>query len=250
MKCWAGLAKTAVVAAGAALATLHPAAAGMRTVDGQSYWTGDPGPIDPGAFFDGGQFQYDPHHYLSWYGEDPQDYKMTVYAPHSGSAAASGGNGSSIPTGNSATPIFGCATDPGSGGDDHSAPLLGRSKPSPQESATWLARQKARGPGSETGPGRAVCKGPPAPTSGLACRPDRSVAAPTPACANNGIGRKARDRKRRRFPRIPRSLAGHASSASARSDRTRGRVSARAADTALSGPSHFPEQALVAPLHD
>ena len=86
MKCWVGLAKTAVVAAGATLATLHPAAAGMRTVDGQSYWTGNPGPIDPGAFYDGGQYQYDPHHYLSWYGTDPQDYRMTVYAPHSGGA--------------------------------------------------------------------------------------------------------------------------------------------------------------------
>lgn len=78
------LAKSAAVAAALSLAMLHPAAAGMKTVDGQAYWTGDPGPVDPGAFYQGGQYRSDPHHYLSWYGEDPQDYKMVVHAPHSG----------------------------------------------------------------------------------------------------------------------------------------------------------------------
>jgi len=78
------LAKSAAVAAALSLVMLHPAAAGMKTVDGQAYWTGDPGPVDPGAFYEGGQYRADPHHYLSWYGEDPQDYKMVVHAPHSG----------------------------------------------------------------------------------------------------------------------------------------------------------------------
>ncbi|WP_298424155.1 hypothetical protein [Rhodoblastus sp.] len=61
-----------------------PASAGMKIVDGQSYWTGDPGPVDPGAYWNAGQYRFDPHQYLSWYGRDPQDYKMTVYATHSG----------------------------------------------------------------------------------------------------------------------------------------------------------------------
>jgi hypothetical protein len=64
-----------------------PAAfAGTRTVDGQTYWTGDPGPVSPGPYYDSGQQAVDPHHYMSWYGEDPQDYKMVVHAPHSGNA--------------------------------------------------------------------------------------------------------------------------------------------------------------------
>ena len=40
--------------------SLHPAAAGMKVVDGQAYWTGDPGPVSPGAFYEGGQYKYDP----------------------------------------------------------------------------------------------------------------------------------------------------------------------------------------------
>lgn len=80
-----GFARIAVVAAAASVAALHPAAAqSMRVVNGQSYWTGDPGPVDPGAFWDGGQYKYDPNHYLSYYGRDPQDYVMRVYAHHSG----------------------------------------------------------------------------------------------------------------------------------------------------------------------
>jgi len=62
------------------------ALAGIRTVQGQAFWTGDPGPASPGTFYQSGQGQFDPHHYLSYYGEDPQDYKMVVYANHSGSA--------------------------------------------------------------------------------------------------------------------------------------------------------------------
>jgi hypothetical protein len=84
MQCRNVLAKVAVIAATASLASLHPAAAGMRIVEGQAYWTGDPGPVNPGAFFEGGQYKYDPHHYLSWYGDTPQNYKMIVHAAHSG----------------------------------------------------------------------------------------------------------------------------------------------------------------------
>ncbi len=62
------------------------AQAAMRFVDGQAYWGGDPGPVAPGAFYESGQAKFDPHHYMSWYGDEPQDFKMVVYAAHSGSA--------------------------------------------------------------------------------------------------------------------------------------------------------------------
>ncbi len=61
-----------------------PAAAAMRIADGQAYWSGNPGPVDPGAYWSSGQIYADPHHYMSWYGTDPQDYRLTVYAPHAG----------------------------------------------------------------------------------------------------------------------------------------------------------------------
>ena len=73
------LAFAAVIGLGAV-----PASAAMRMVNGQAYWSGDPGPIDPGAYWNSGQRYADPHHYMSWYGKDPQDYTMTVYAPHAG----------------------------------------------------------------------------------------------------------------------------------------------------------------------
>jgi hypothetical protein len=63
-----------------------PAAAAMRIVDGQAYWSGDPGPVDPGAYWTAGQRYADPHHYMSWYGKDPQDYTMIVYARHAGAS--------------------------------------------------------------------------------------------------------------------------------------------------------------------
>ncbi len=55
-----------------------PASAAMRIIDGQAYWSGDPGPVDPGAYWTSGQRYADPHHYMSWYGKDPQDYEMTA----------------------------------------------------------------------------------------------------------------------------------------------------------------------------
>jgi hypothetical protein len=75
------LALAAVAALGAV-----PAAAAMRIVDGQAYWSGDPGPVDPGAYWTSGQRYADPDHYMSWYGKDPQDYTMVVYAPHAGAS--------------------------------------------------------------------------------------------------------------------------------------------------------------------
>lgn len=74
------------LAAGPAICAPMASHAAMRVVDGQAYWTGDPGPVDGGAFYDSGQAAADPHHYLSWYGEDPQDYRMTIRASHAGPA--------------------------------------------------------------------------------------------------------------------------------------------------------------------
>jgi hypothetical protein len=56
----------------------------MRTVNGQSYWRGDPGPVAPDAYWSGGQYKVDPHHYLSYYGSDPQNFSETVFAEHAG----------------------------------------------------------------------------------------------------------------------------------------------------------------------
>lgn len=85
MKLGSGLGRIAAVAAAASFVTLSPAMAQhVRTVQGQSYWSGDPGPVSPGAYWEGGQYKYDPNHYLSDYGRDPQDFVMTVNAPHSG----------------------------------------------------------------------------------------------------------------------------------------------------------------------
>jgi len=58
----------------------------MRTVQGQSYWRGDPGPVAPDSYWSGGQYKYDANHYLSYYGSDPQGYSEVVYADHAGTA--------------------------------------------------------------------------------------------------------------------------------------------------------------------
>jgi hypothetical protein len=68
------------------LAATPAAQAEMRTVGGQAYWTGDPGPVEPGAYWASGQYKYDPDHYLSYYGDSPQDYTMVVHANHMGAA--------------------------------------------------------------------------------------------------------------------------------------------------------------------
>ncbi len=81
----AGASAAILAVAGFAAPTLAQAQS-MRTVDGQAYWRGDPGPIDPGAFWDSGEYKYDPHHYLGYWSSDPADYTDVVYAEHAGSA--------------------------------------------------------------------------------------------------------------------------------------------------------------------
>ena len=57
------------------------------TIQGQSFWTGDPGIADPGTFFDSGQYRFDPNNYLSYEAEeDNQDFRDVVFAPHPGRA--------------------------------------------------------------------------------------------------------------------------------------------------------------------
>lgn len=61
------------------------AGGGVRTVDGQSFWRGDPGPIDPGPYWTSGQYKYDPNGYLDQINRSAdQLHDMTVYADHSG----------------------------------------------------------------------------------------------------------------------------------------------------------------------
>ena len=78
-------AAAAALAVAAVVVTAPAQAQSMRTVNGQSYWRGSPGPIDPGAFWDDGEYKYDPHHYLGFWGTDPADYTDVVYADHTGS---------------------------------------------------------------------------------------------------------------------------------------------------------------------
>jgi hypothetical protein len=82
-----GLAAASVAAlAGAAVVDSSARAQSMRTVQGQSYWRGDPGPVAPDSFWSGGQYKYDPKHFLSYYGSDPQDYSEVVYSDHAGAS--------------------------------------------------------------------------------------------------------------------------------------------------------------------
>jgi hypothetical protein len=48
------------------LAATPAAQAEMRTVGGQAYWTGDPGPVEPGAYWASGQYKYDPSAFPSF----------------------------------------------------------------------------------------------------------------------------------------------------------------------------------------
>ncbi len=75
---------SAVFATGALMATPSAHAQSMRMVNGQAYWRGDPGPVTPGPYWDGGEFRYDPAHYQSYWGADPQDYTDVVFAEHAG----------------------------------------------------------------------------------------------------------------------------------------------------------------------
>jgi hypothetical protein len=60
------------------------AADNVRTLQGESFWEGDPGPVtDP--YWTQGQYKYDPNGYLlrNWRDAD-QLHLMTVIGPHSG----------------------------------------------------------------------------------------------------------------------------------------------------------------------
>ncbi len=68
-----------------ALSTLPVLASNIRTAQGERYWSGDPGPIDPGSYWTSGQYKYDPNGYLERNRFDSdQNRLMTVYAEHSG----------------------------------------------------------------------------------------------------------------------------------------------------------------------
>jgi hypothetical protein len=66
-----------------ALLLAAPSLAGIRTVQGQSFWTGDPGPVFPGNYFVSGQARFDPYNHL----EEQAGYhafhnRMVVFADH------------------------------------------------------------------------------------------------------------------------------------------------------------------------
>jgi hypothetical protein len=75
---------SAAVATGSAIAAQSAQAQSMRVVNGQAYWRGDPGPVAPDPYWVGGQYKYDPYHFLSYYGSDPEDYQEAVAADHRG----------------------------------------------------------------------------------------------------------------------------------------------------------------------
>ncbi len=76
----------AVLAIAAFAAAPSAKAQSVRHAGGQAYWSGNPGPVDPGAFWDSGEYKYDPNHYLSDWSRDQADYSDVVYAPHRGPA--------------------------------------------------------------------------------------------------------------------------------------------------------------------
>jgi hypothetical protein len=70
-----------------ALPSLAGVAGSVKTAQGESYWSGDPGPIDPGSYWTSGQYKYDPNGYMERNRFDSdQNRLMTVYAEHSGRA--------------------------------------------------------------------------------------------------------------------------------------------------------------------
>jgi hypothetical protein len=81
-------AKAAALAAALIAAPAVPPAHAqdVRVVDGEAFWTGNPGPVAPGSFWTSGQYRYDPHHYLDFWGSDPADNHNVVFADHPGAA--------------------------------------------------------------------------------------------------------------------------------------------------------------------
>ncbi len=90
MKQHSGTKIAALSIVGLALATFaappSAEAQAVRNVDGQAYWSGNPGAVDPGSFWDSGEYRYDPHHFLGYWSGDPADYSDVVYADHAGRA--------------------------------------------------------------------------------------------------------------------------------------------------------------------
>lgn len=76
----------AVLAIAAVAAAPSARAQNVRIVDGQAYWTGNPGLVDPGAFWESGEYKYDPNHYLGDWSSDQADYLDVVFADHRGRA--------------------------------------------------------------------------------------------------------------------------------------------------------------------
>ena len=80
-KLWlAGLAVTGALA-GSALAL----PGNIRTVNGVSFYEGDPGPVTD-TFWTSGQYKYDPHGYMDINRWDTGIHVNTVYAAHTGGA--------------------------------------------------------------------------------------------------------------------------------------------------------------------
>jgi hypothetical protein len=80
------LAAASVAALAAAAIAPAAQAQSVRVVHGQAFWTGDPHVSDAGSFWSSGQYRYDPHHYLDYYGSEPANFSNVVYAEHSGRA--------------------------------------------------------------------------------------------------------------------------------------------------------------------
>ena len=56
----------------------------VRTIQGQAFWDGDPGPISE-PYWTQGQYKYDPNGYLERNARDPDQFHlMTVIGDHAG----------------------------------------------------------------------------------------------------------------------------------------------------------------------
>ena len=80
--------KSNIIAVSLLILSASPSLAGpagaIKTAQGERYWSGDPGPIDPGSYWTSGQYKYDPNGYMERNRfESDQNRLMTVYAEHS-----------------------------------------------------------------------------------------------------------------------------------------------------------------------
>lgn len=73
-----------IVLAAAALAIAPAQAQQQRSLQGESFWEGDPGPITD-SYWTSGQYKYDPNGYMERNWRDPdQMHLMTVIGDHAG----------------------------------------------------------------------------------------------------------------------------------------------------------------------